>query len=263
MNTFELSSGDRKVAGCRSSSTNQSSIKFFLQMISTDIYSDMSIGAKNYTLLFHQSYSAVKDCLLQLKIWNAVPQEPTNPVATFKDCDPMSSFIQLGSCSQAGRSGTYNGDALSRTHLRRICFYVPFLECLFRNRLFNVFNCYGLIIDAENTTSLTGSRTNSPRKLGEIISTAQNTNCILPFSLINRVVKIRYIVSKRATVVTKRNPTVHTTRSLLLNFFFIKRCINFFIIFYPFFSITRFWHLTIELHKTINLSHAMREVLEK
>src|SRR5258706_14564706 len=100
--------------------------------------------------------------------------------------------------------------------MRYFWLYKTFIESYFDNMLFNFLDSNCRLIDTKYTTAFAWRRANSSRKFGKVVGGIQNIIGFLPVLTVHRIIKFRYDITKRTTVVAKRNTTIHAPSSLLI-----------------------------------------------
>ena len=103
--------------------------------------------------------------------------------------------------------------------LGRLRFDPAFLIGAFDNGHFDIFNGDGRLIDAEHAGVFARGRAHAAGEFGKIVGLVQAFDGLFPVVAIDQIIPVRDDVADRTTALAERNPAVHASRPLGLDFF--------------------------------------------
>src|SRR5690606_10489935 len=174
------------------------------------------------TFRFQYPDPSSDDRFFQFEIGNAIAQQPSRLIISFKYGNRMSGFIELGCCGQSGRAATHNRNFLARSDHRGLWSHKSSLERFFSDAFFDMLNRYSGLIDTQYASRFTGGRTNPPGKLGKVVGAGQNLIGFLPVTPVYRIVEVRNDIPQRTAIVTEWDTAIHAARCLIYCFLFRK-----------------------------------------
>gem|GEM_PF-2470668 len=174
-------------------------------------------GAKLGALFFHLGDAAIDPAVIHLVFGHAVAHEPAETIITLKDGDLVTCASQLLSCGQAGGPRAHDGDCHAG-HERGPYGLDPVLvKGPFDNGQLNVFDCHGIVIDAEHAGSLAGGWAQAASELREVIGRVEPVVGLTPAVLTHEIVPLGNNVAQRTALVAEGDAAVHATSGLLFD----------------------------------------------
>ena len=184
VNTLEVAVRDRKIARHGGASRDDHRVVVFLERLQGDVaLADEAAGNVLDTLSGHEVDTTLDDVLVELHVGDAVHEKTTNAVRTFVDSHLVAGLVQLVGSSEASGTRTNDGDGLARAPLGRSRDHPAHLEATVDNGTLDGLDANGVLVDAENTSTLTRRRANTASELGEVIGHEEPVEGILPLVL--------------------------------------------------------------------------------
>ncbi|MEY3478762.1 MAG: hypothetical protein RL415_1025, partial [Actinomycetota bacterium] len=150
---------------------------------------------------------------------------------------------------------TDHSHAMSSAHAWHLRGYPTFTPCAIDDLHFHLFDRHGVSVDAKHARGFARRGTQPTSELREVVGGVQPLDGIAPVSAIHEIIPIWYQVSKRTSVVAKRNSAVHAATSLSRQLVNRKRLVYLFPILHSHGYSSSLWRLTIPLQKTGWLTH--------
>ncbi len=174
------------------------------------------------TGLPHQVDTPVNQLLVELHVRNAVHQQSADSVRPLIDGHGVAREVQLFGRGEPGRTRADDGNRLAGAFRRAQYFNPAFFETTVNDRVFDILDRYGRIVDAEHAGAFAGCRTHAAGKLGKVVGLVQAIERLLPAPPVDEVVPLGNQVVDRATRVrlTKRHTAIHAARALALQALF-------------------------------------------
>ena len=132
----------------------------------------------------------------------------------------------------------------------------PSSESPIHDRDFDLLDRDRIRVDSQNTGALAGRRTQAAGELGKVVRRMQALNGFPPVIPIDQIIPIGNDVAERATLMAKRNATVHAALCLLSKLLFWKISIDFLPVPKPLGNRPAVRSDTADLEKTARISHA-------
>src|SRR5579875_3447239 len=118
---------------------------------------------------------------------------------------------------QTCRTRADNRDALARSSPRKFRLNPTRLEGMVDDLLLDKLDGYGRLINTQHAGRFARRRTDTSRKLREVIGRMQSPQSFTPAVFPNEIVPVRNQIAKWATRMTERHATIHAAACLLLH----------------------------------------------
>jgi hypothetical protein len=185
VDTLEVAVGDRKIARHGGTRRDDHGVVVFLERLQGDVaLADEAAGDVLDTLGGHEVDTTLNDVLVELHVGDTVHEETTNTVGTLVDGDLVAGLVQLIGSGETCGTRTDDGDGLARTPLRRSRNHPAHLEATIDDGALDRLNTNGVLVNAENTSTLTRRRADTTSELGEVVGHEETVEGILPLVLL-------------------------------------------------------------------------------
>jgi hypothetical protein len=185
VNSLEVAVGNGKVTRHGGTSGDDHGVVFLLERVESDVALTNEAASDVLDALGgHEVNTALNDILVELHIGDTVHEQTTNTVRALVDSHLVTSLVELVGSGKTSRSGTDDGDSLTRAPLGRSRDHPAHLEATVDDCALNGLDANGVLVDAEDASTLTGSRADTSSELREVVGHEQTVESVLPLVLL-------------------------------------------------------------------------------
>ena len=207
MYALQLASGYVQVTCLRRSGAHTIGIEAFRQFLNVNRSADAELHAFG----LHYVHTAVDDRFVELEVRYSEAQQSADIFVFLEHCHLVAHGVKSVGSGKSRRTGSHDGHFLA-VALVGLGLHIALSESRFY---------YGGLIFAyshrrvdgqfKHTTLLAECRTDASGELREVVRGTQYLVSFSPFSLVQRVLKLRRTVAQRACPMAERHTAVHTT----------------------------------------------------
>lgn len=224
VDALEVAALDGKVTSDSGTGGDDDSIILSLEIHQLDIVADGNTGLEDDTLVGHELGASVDDALVKLHVGDTIHEQTTKTVSTLVDGDKMASLVQLIGGSKTSGTRTNDGNLLAGADLGRVGNHPALLETSVNDGALDGLDANGVFVDAENASTLAGSRANTTSELGEVVGHEETVEGVLPLVLENKLVPLGNDVGDGATSIrlAEGDTAVHAASGLILELVLVE-----------------------------------------
>jgi hypothetical protein len=226
VNTIELAALDWKVAGNGSTGCNDDGAVAGSKVVErrVTLLANCNASLEDDTLRGHEVGTALDNTLIKLHVGNAVHEETSETVSSLVNSNEVTGTVELISCGQTSRTGSNDRDGLASSDLGRLRNHPSHLETAINDGALNRLNTNRVLVNTQDTSTLTRSGTNAASELREVVGHQETVESILPLVLEHQFIPFRDNVGDRAASLglTERYTTVHTTSGLVFELVLVQ-----------------------------------------
>jgi hypothetical protein len=185
VNALELATLDGKVTSHSSTSGNDNDVMAGSKVVERGVtlLTNGNTSLEDNTLIRHEIGSTLDNTLVKLHVGNTVHEETTQAVSSLVDGHKVTGTVELISSGQTSGSGSNNRDSLASANLGRLRNHPAHLETSVNNGTLDGLDTDRILVDAQNTGTLTRCRADTTSELGEVVSHEETVESILPLVL--------------------------------------------------------------------------------
>ena len=228
IDSFGISSRILQVTWIGGAAAENDSVEVFQKLICLDGLTDVCVGDKFDTFLFHHFHFSVNDAFFQFHIRNTIAKQSSDTVSSLKYRYVMTTFVELICRCQTGWAASYDCHLFAGTHSWWFCLCIASLVSSLNDCIFIFFCRDSFSIQIAGAGFLTQCRTHSGSKLRKAVCLCQSLVCHLPVSVVYKIIPLwNQVVQRTAgghsadhhTGLAERNPARHTSCALKLLLF--------------------------------------------
>jgi hypothetical protein len=185
VNALEVAVRNGKVTRHGSTSGDDHRVVLLLERVKGNIaLANKAAGDVLDALSGHEVNTALDDVLVELHVRDTVHEKTTDTVRALVNGHLVASLVELIGGSEASRTGTNDGDCLTRAELGRGRDHPAHLEATVDNGTLDRLDANGILVDAEYASTLARSRANTTSELGEVVGHEETIEGVLPLVLL-------------------------------------------------------------------------------
>jgi hypothetical protein len=171
VNALQVAVGDGEVTSDSSTGSEDDGIILATEGVERDLalLANSDTSLEGDTLRGHEVDTALNDLLVEFHVGNTVHEETANTISTLVDSDAVASLVELISASKTSGTRSDNGNGLARAILGRRRDHPAHLETTINDGALDRLDTDGILVDAENASTLTGSRADTTGELWEVV----------------------------------------------------------------------------------------------
>jgi hypothetical protein len=198
MNAPEPPALDRKVAGPGGACAYNGRVVFLEEILGRVVFAYLRIRDEPDPFFREQLHPSIDHALVQVRVGDAVHEEPSHPVVPFEHGNQMPRLIQLRGAGKPGGPRPYDRDFFTGPGLGYLRDDPSLFKTLVYYRAFDCLYRYRRFVDAEDARPLARRGANPPGEFREIVRLMETLERFFPEPLVNEVVPLGYEVIYRA-----------------------------------------------------------------
>jgi hypothetical protein len=214
VNAHQLPPWNGKISGHECTCSDYDGVEATAQFVPADVVTYVYTHAELRAFCAHLPETIIDRLFFQFEIRDTVSEQAANSIVPFIHRDRVPRPRELLGGRQSGWTGAHDRNGLSREPFGWVGLYPVARPRLVDDGLLNQFDRHRLLADPENTRTFARCRTQSTGEFGKVVGRVQALTRFTILAAPHEVIPLWDEVSKGATLMAERNPTVHAPAGL-------------------------------------------------